>query len=493
MIYSITSVLAKIHGGRTKSLLERIKLMDEQLKTNTTLLTTNYNIEYPEIYRHFKEQEIVPQSVQFENMYEWLSNYNISKPKKSFFKKESFNTGYNAKNFKEEKVSDCIYRYYEQGKYKLYKKFYSENKIHFEDFMSDYSNKKVKRNMYDKFGNLHLSINYHPKTNKKISDSFYDINGFNYLNRFFDEKNKIISIEYNKPDGTFEYFSNEKQLFQYYFEHKFNDGDIIFNDARLLDRPLLMSNKKTKNVLVLHSSHKDVETNETLPSYKFALDHHDKVFKYIVLTGKQKQDILAVSDVKEDKLQVIPHFIGKKEHNRAHIRNQFVYIGRYSPEKQLDKLLYAFKDFKNMNNNDIKLVMYGKDDKNNLKDIKFLVKELGLDESVEINDFTNDAHKIFSESIAALMTSKFEGFGLTLMESINVGCPVVSFDVDYGPSEIIQNHVNGILVNPGDIHGFSKALEEILDNKYRNVEINEKLSIENAIINYKKLIESLTS
>lgn len=493
MIYSVTSVLAEVHGGRTKSLLERIKLMDENLSTYTTILTTNYNPDYPEIYHLFKEKKLVSKKTKFENIYEWLSNYNISKPKKSLFKKEFYNTGYSTKQFKEEKASENVFRYYENGIYKLYKKFHSKNLIHFEDFMSEHSKKKVKRNLYDKFGNIYLTVNFHPKTNKKLSDSFYDIYGFNYLNRFYDgQDNKIVSIEYKKNDGTFEYFSNEKQLFQYYFENKFKEGDIVFNDARLLDRPLIFNKKKTKNILVFHSSHRDVETKEVLSSYKLALENDEKVYRYLTLTNKQKNDILSKYQINEEKIQVIPHFIERKQQNRENIKNQFVYIGRYSPEKQIDQLLYAFKKFKDNTNNEIKLVMYGKDDKNTLVQIKSLIDELSLSNDVVINGFSNEVHKIFSESIAALMTSKFEGFGLTLMESTNVGCPVVSYDVDYGPSEIIDNEENGILVKPGDIDGFAKALEKVLDERYKNVSLKQSLTNDSAMKNYRNLLIDLS-
>ena len=48
--------------------------------------------------------------------------------------------------------------------------------------------------------------------------------------------------------------------------------------------------------------------------------------------------------------------------------------------------------------------------------------------------------------IASLLTSRYEDFGLSIMESINYGCPVISYNVRYGPSELITNHENGILV-----------------------------------------------
>ncbi|SUM35142.1 poly (glycerol-phosphate) alpha-glucosyltransferase [Staphylococcus gallinarum] len=49
----------------------------------------------------------------------------------------------------------------------------------------------------------------------------------------------------------------------------------MFNDARLLDRPLLNQKNNTKNVLVLHNSH--LNNDEVKGSFKFALKHSEKV------------------------------------------------------------------------------------------------------------------------------------------------------------------------------------------------------------------------
>ncbi|PTH64352.1 glycosyl transferase family 1, partial [Staphylococcus arlettae] len=57
MIYTITSTLPLQHGGRTKALLNRIKLIDQALNINTTILTTNYNANYNDIYKSYLEDE----------------------------------------------------------------------------------------------------------------------------------------------------------------------------------------------------------------------------------------------------------------------------------------------------------------------------------------------------------------------------------------------------------------------------------------------------
>lgn len=63
-----------------------------------------------------------------------------------------------------------------------------------------------------------------------------------------------------------------------------------------------------------------------------------------------------------------------------------------------------------------------------------------------------------------LSTSKMEGFGLAILESLSVGTPVISYDVDYGPSELIQDGFNGYLVPQGDINQMVEKVDQLLNN-----------------------------
>ncbi|HDT9068212.1 TPA: hypothetical protein REF57_001013 [Staphylococcus pseudintermedius] len=49
MLYTITSTLPEVHGGRTKSLLKRIQFMENHFQESHTILTTNYNPNYPRV------------------------------------------------------------------------------------------------------------------------------------------------------------------------------------------------------------------------------------------------------------------------------------------------------------------------------------------------------------------------------------------------------------------------------------------------------------
>ncbi|GAA3731199.1 hypothetical protein GCM10022378_19320 [Salinicoccus jeotgali] len=195
-------------------------------------------------------------------------------------------------------------------------------------------------------------------------------------------------------------------------------------------------------------------------------------------------------DISDEKFSVIPHFLTPSKTVRGKVKEQFVYIGRFSAQKQLDHLVRAFKIFKDAGYEE-RLVLYGMDEGNQLASLKKLIAELELTDHVDIHGFTNNPKKVFAESKASLLTSKLEGFGLTVMESIDAGCPVISYDVRYGPREIIDEGKTGYLVEPQNIEAFAESMMKISDNGLESVEISDRLHKETAVENYRRLLGQL--
>ena len=69
------------------------------------------------------------------------------------------------------------------------------------------------------------------------------------------------------------------------------------------------------------------------------------------------------------------------------------------------------------------LHLFGRDEDNQIPLMNTLISELKLSDKVKIFKYTNQPLQEFKNS-KALYLSQYEGFGLTLMESIEMGCPV---------------------------------------------------------------------
>jgi len=497
MIYTVASTLPDVHGGRTKSLLNRIKLYNEELKVEQTILTTNYNPNYIDTIKLFQNKGIIVPNQKIVNLYDWLSGFKLFKNKKKLFLK-------NYKNIQPLKITNYIekydyekncVRYYDKdtGKYLLYRKYYDDKHINnnkivkFEDYFTDEIKHKIERWEYNSRGVLHRITIYSREFNKKLIEYFYDSDQNIYCTKIYEnsEKNQLISIMTYKNKVFNKSFSNEKEMFKYFFDSYFTDGDYVFNDARLLDKPLIQSNKKIKPILVFHSSHLD--KGDTKGSYKWALNNPDKIYKYYVLTHHQKGDIQEVYNISDEKFAVIPHFIRTVENNNHNRKNQFVFMGRFSYEKQIEHIVESFRIYKEKGYS-YDLVLYGGVQGIERNKIENLIKKYNLTNHVKIEEFTNNPQKVFHESQASLLTSKFEGFPLSLMESINQGCAAIAYDIRYGPREIIVDGENGYLVEKDNIEEFANAMMKYTESPLNNVNTKENIKYESAINNFKRLI-----
>ena len=92
-------------------------------------------------------------------------------------------------------------------------------------------------------------------------------------------------------------------------------------------------------------------------------------------------------------------------------------------------------------------------------------QDLGLDDTAIFRGLTTDIdHALSSASVYAL-PSREEGFPIAVMEAMAYGLPTVAFDCAPGIRELIDDEVNGLLVNPGNVVGFATALERLMKDR----------------------------
>lgn len=99
------------------------------------------------------------------------------------------------------------------------------------------------------------------------------------------------------------------------------------------------------------------------------------------------------------------------------------------------------------------------------------IKGHRLSERVQLRGNSRSPGDWVGQSDAFVMSSRYEGFGNVLGEAMAAGLPVVSFDCDYGPSEMIHHGYDGLLVPPNDVAGLAAALDRLL----RDAELRARL------------------
>jgi poly(glycerol-phosphate) alpha-glucosyltransferase len=95
-----------------------------------------------------------------------------------------------------------------------------------------------------------------------------------------------------------------------------------------------------------------------------------------------------------------------------------------------------------------------------------------LQDSVILRGHDSRARESLWTATGFLMTSKFEGYPLATLESMSHGCPVISYDIKYGPREQISDGVDGYLVGRGDHQGMADRIVELI----RKPELVSKMS-----------------
>jgi glycosyltransferase involved in cell wall biosynthesis len=185
--------------------------------------------------------------------------------------------------------------------------------------------------------------------------------------------------------------------------------------------------------------------------------------RIIAQSTGMRDDLIKYFGIPEEKVITIHNPVefsanGFYSGNGIPAKNEFLFVGRLSPQKGLTNMLKAFS-LACHETDDMHLTLVG--DGPELEHLKNLAKELNIHDKISFEGYQANTQEYYSRAKATLLTSFFEGFPNVLVESIANGTPVISFDCPSGPADIILPGVNGILVPHQDVQEFSKALAAV--------------------------------
>jgi glycosyltransferase involved in cell wall biosynthesis len=132
--------------------------------------------------------------------------------------------------------------------------------------------------------------------------------------------------------------------------------------------------------------------------------------------------------------------------------------GRLTHQKGFDLLLRAFAIVRGRI--EARLIVVG--DGPERPALERLALELGVAEEVALPGFTNDAPSYMARASCVALSSRWEGFGLVIVEALAAGAPVAAFDCPWGPAEILEGGKHGALAAPGDVPALARAIETAL-------------------------------
>ena len=168
----------------------------------------------------------------------------------------------------------------------------------------------------------------------------------------------------------------------------------------------------------------------------------------------------------------------------------FLAVGRFSYQhKGFDLLIEAFHLF-SQKNQEWKLDIVGEGMEEDL--YRSLIKKYHLEDRVTIHPFTNNIQAYYSKAQVYVLSSRWEGFGLVIVEAMAHGLPVVSSDLPTS-KEIMGDF--GLYYKNGNIEDLAERLEEATridwsKKSHEAIEIAKRFDISNIISHWKNLIDN---
>lgn len=229
-----------------------------------------------------------------------------------------------------------------------------------------------------------------------------------------------------------------------------------------------------------------------------------RIYRWNYFRTVERQADVVVSLTKGDayqwrkarRVEVIPNFTMMPVADGLSPREKRVIaVGRLEWQKGFDRLIDLWAVV-GKHYPDWRLDIYGSGSLE--KDLRQQILSLGLDSQVSIQPFTEHIREEYLRSSVFVLTSRFEGFSLVLLEAAQSGLPSVAFDCPFGPSDLIEDGQSGFLVPDGDTNVFVERLETLLGDesmrqRFSQCAINyvQKFCVDTIMQQWKTLFETL--
>lgn len=191
------------------------------------------------------------------------------------------------------------------------------------------------------------------------------------------------------------------------------------------------------------------------------------IFKLMHIGGSQfnKFVVLTKGNLQEwnlENLMVIPNPLPFSVAGKSLLDNKSVLaVGKQGYQKSYDRLLQIWA-IVSIKYPDWKLEIYGTKQHDN--ELEKMSRELGVNNSVSFFNPIKDIQEKYKAASIYVMSSRFEGFGMVLIEAMSFGVPCISFNCPHGPADIIKDGEDGYLIENGSIEGFANALIQLIEN-----------------------------
>ncbi len=152
--------------------------------------------------------------------------------------------------------------------------------------------------------------------------------------------------------------------------------------------------------------------------------------------------------------------------------NNIIFIGRLDKNKGIEKIVSIFNNVIKNGLSKCRLYFIGEGDRKTILDLAI---KLNIQDKIVFTGWLEEYEKIetIKNSFVMIFPSRFETFGMSILEVSAIGIPVVATNVG-GIPDIIKDNCNGFLYNENNIDGMTKKIIELYENKKLLANVSEK-------------------
>ena len=204
---------------------------------------------------------------------------------------------------------------------------------------------------------------------------------------------------------------------------------------------------------------------------KYAVKHCEKM---IVLTKSAEKFYLEKLKIDRERLTQIYNPVDEKaERSPAYDASskKILSVGRLAYQKNFERLIKIAAKILPAHP-DWSWDIYGEGPQR--QELEAQIKEAGLEGRVNLMGQVNDLYDRYKNYAFMVMTSRYEGFPMSLIEGLVNRLPLISFDIPTGPDEIIKDGENGYLLNKEDDDGMTSAIETLINDKEKRAAMSAR-------------------
>lgn len=363
--------------------------------------------------------------------------------------------------------------FYDKNKRPIRKIYFDSREFLAAALRFDFEGRKTVQECFSPTGKCYAEIYYQrDKENKELLRCIrlIDYKGADYL---FDDWNTALTFFYDEVNQT--------------YKDAHSQNVFISDRSNLTNFPMTQMKTQAVKIEQFHSKHyRDWKNPDSsiggYPSIQneSRLSHTTAI---VVPTKAQRKDLMKrlsldvpvfsipVGYVLREQLDKEKQIFANRE------KGSLIAVARPAYQKQLEDMIQAVGNahtrfsFLHL---DIYGTPAGVEGTGELEKLKAMVKEQNWESFIRFHGYIQDLEPVYEKAELCLFTSRWEGFGLGMLEAMAHGVPLLSYDFNYGANEMINDGKNGFLVPQGDI----SLLTERLIKCYEEPELLEKFSQE---------------